>query len=120
MLAGWTRALVLVAVAALLASIQCYGNCMTAACRITHSPAGSCHHHKSPQDGQSDCLHQHSEFTNPEIGVAKVNVNKTAPMVPVIAPGPAAILIERVALTLAHSGSPPRSHTLPASSVLRI
>lgn len=120
MLVGWTRALVLVAVAALLGSVQCYGNCAIAACSSAQTPSSGCHHHKSSHDERTGCLHQHSEFTGPGSGIAKASVVKAVPVVLVLTGGSTAVTIEPPLLVPADTGSPPYSHPFRAISVLRI
>jgi hypothetical protein len=120
MLAGWTRVSVWVAVGALLANVQCYGNCGTAACKAAQMPLGGCPHHKSSHDGQVGCLHQHSEFIGTESDVANASVAKTTPIVSVLTSCSTAVLLESVLLLRAHTGSPPHNHAFTAVSVLRI
>jgi hypothetical protein len=118
MLASWIRALVLIAVGALLAGVQCSGNCVTACGAQT--PAGGCHHQKSSHEGQAGCLHQHSEFTGPESAVAKASNAQSAPIVPLLTRGSTALLAEPALLLRAHTESPPDRHIFPAVSILRI
>ena len=120
MLAGWTRAFVLIAVGALLAGVQCSGNCMTAACRAAQTPAGGCHHHKSSHEGQAGCLYQHSYFTGPESSFAKASVVQAVLIVPLITPRSMAVPAEPVLLLRTSTGSPPNNHVFTAVSVLRI
>jgi hypothetical protein len=120
MLGGWTRVSVWAAVAALLASVQCYGNCGTAACKTAQMPLGGCPHHKSSHDGQVSCLHQHSEFISTESDVAKASVAKATPIVPVLTSRSTSVLLEPVLLLRAHTGSPPHNHAFTAVSILRI
>src|SRR5580700_7172669 len=104
MLAGWIRALVFIAIGALLAGVQCSGNCVSAACRAAQAPAGGCHHHKSSHEGQAGCLHLHSDFTGPESAVANARVPQAAPIVPLLTAGAAALPAEPVILLRAHTG----------------
>jgi hypothetical protein len=120
MLADWTRLSVLVAVAALLANVQCYGNCVTAACKAAQMPLGGCPHHKSSHDGQVVCLHQHSEFIGPESAFAKASVVQAAPIVPLLTSRSVVVPAGLVLLLRANTGSPLDSHTFPAVSILRI
>ena len=116
---GWTRALVLVAVAALLGSVKCYGNCVTAACGAAQVPTGGCHHHKSSRHDQADCPHQHSDFIGPESAIAKI-VAKAVPIIPVLTATPTAVLIEPTLLSPCDTGSPPHNQAFRTISVLRI
>src|ERR1017187_5288821 len=76
MLSGWSRALVLITAAALLANAQCYGNCATALPKSPRAPAKSCHHHKSAPEDQG-CPHGHPEFSGPEPAAATVSITGT-------------------------------------------
>lgn len=123
MLSGWTRALGLVAVAALLANAQCYNTCALAISRSAHTPSGGCHHHKSPRssnEGDSGCQHQHSEFIGPESGIAKVSIAPAVPILGLLTAGSAAVLIEPLLLSMPDVGSPPGGQVSSAVSVLRI
>ena len=122
MLAGWSRALGLVAVAALLANAQCYDTCALAACKAAQTPSSDCpqHHQKPSHEDSSGCLHHQSEFTGPESGIAKVNVAPTVPILALLTAGSAVVLIERLLLSKPDTGSPPRDQVPPAISVLRI
>jgi len=119
MLAGCIRVFVLIAVGALLAGVQCSGDCVIAACGA-QTPAGGCHHQKSSHEGQAGCLHQHSEFTGPESAVAKASNAQSAPIVPLLTRGSTALLAEPALLLRAHTESPRDSHVFPAVSILRI
>jgi hypothetical protein len=116
---GCSRVLVLIAMAALLGSVQCYGNCLIAACGAAQTPSDSCHHHKPSHDNQAGCAHQYSEFTSPESGIAKAGVEKTAPLIPLLTSRAGALQLEPALLlqanTVSHS-----SHASPALSILRI
>jgi len=125
MLAGWSRALGLFAVAALLANAQCYDTCAVAVCKPVQTSSNDCpqHHHKpshSSHEGGSGCQHQHSEFTGPESGIAKVNVAPAVPVLAVLTAGPAPVLIETLLLSKPDTGPPPGDQIHPANSVLRI
>jgi len=122
MLSVWTRAFGLIAVAALCANAQCYSICALAACN-PRSPSNACHHHKSSQPSHEDgpvCQHQHSEFAGPESGIAQVSVASAAPVVGVLTPSSAVILIEPLLLSSPDNGSPPGEQVSSAISVLRI
>ena len=122
MLAGWSRALGLVAVAALLANAQCYDTCAVAACKAAQTPSNDCpqHRQKSSHEDSSDCLHHHSEFTGPESGIATVNVAPAVPILAVLTAGSAAVLIETLLLSKPDTCSPPGDKVPFAISVLRI
>ena len=125
MLSGWSRALGLVAVAALLANAQCYDTCAVAACKPVQTPSSDCpQHHQKPShsshEGGSGCQHQHSEFTGPESGIAKVNVAPVVPVLAVLTAGPAPVLIEPLLLSKPDTGSPPDDQVPSVISVLRI
>ena len=122
MLSGWTRAIGLVAVAALLANAQCYDACAVAACKTAETPSSDCHQHphKSSHEDSPDCQHQHSEFTGPESGMAKVNVAPAVAVLAVLTAGSDEILIEPLLLSSPDTGSPPDDQVPSAISVLRI
>jgi hypothetical protein len=124
MLAGWSRALGLVAVAALLANAQCYNACAVAACKAAQAPSSGCHQHshrdKSSHEDSPDCQHQHSEFVGPESGIAKVNVAPAVPVLAVLTAGSDVVLIEPLLLSKPDTGSPPGDQVPSAISVLRI
>jgi hypothetical protein len=109
-----SRVLVLVAMAALLGSVQCYGNCLISAYGAAQTPSGGCPHHKSSHDNQAGCTHQYSEFTSPESGVAKA-----PPVVPLLTPRSTDVPLEPARLLQAHTDSP-YSHAYPTFSILRI
>lgn len=122
MLAGWSRALGLVAVAALLANAQCYNTCALTACTSAQTPSNDCpkHHHKPSREDSSGCQHQHSEFTGPESGIAKVSVAPAVLIPAVLTAGADAVFLEPLFLPTPDTGSPPRSQGSPAISILRI
>jgi len=122
MLAGWSRALGLVAVAALLANAQCYNACAVAACKAAQTPSSGCHQHRhqSSHEDSPDCQHQHSEFVGPESSIAKVNVAPAVPVLAVLTAGSDVVLIEPLLLSKPDTGWPPRPHVPSAISVLRI
>src|ERR1700733_660023 len=115
---GCSRVLVLVAVAALFGSIQCYATCLIAACGQT--PSTGCHHHKSSHKDRVDCTRQYSELTTPESGISAASVPKAATTLPVLTARSTVAFIELVLLLEPHPGAPPRRHSSPAISVLRI
>ena len=122
MLSAWTRALGLVAVAALLANAQCYNTCALAACTSAPTPSNDCsqHHHKPSHEDGSGCQHQHSEFIGPESGIAKVSVAPAVPFLGVLIARSAAVLIEPLLLLQPATSSPPDGQVSSAISVLRI
>src|SRR5262245_38421537 len=77
MFAGWTRAMVVVAIAAFLGNAQCLGHCASSACSSANSSPKDCHHHKKSDGDLARCSHQHSEFAGPETGLAKVSIPAT-------------------------------------------
>jgi hypothetical protein len=122
MFSCWTRALGLVAVAALLANAQCYDTCAVAASKAAATPSNSCpqHHQKSSHEDSSGCQHQHSEFISPESGIVKVSVAPVVSILAVLAEGSAVVLIEPLLQSSPDIGSPPHGPVSPAISVLRI
>jgi len=71
MLVGFTRALVFVALAALLGSIECDASCAAVDCGVAQAPSSGCPHHNPTSDKRAPCLHQHTGFVAPEMGVVK-------------------------------------------------
>lgn len=123
MLAGWTRALGLIAVAALFANAQCYDTCALAAIRLTQTPSNGCHHHRSPHssnEGDSGCQHQHSEFIGPESAIVKAHVAPAAPVQAVLTAGSVSVVLEPFLVSQPDTGSPPDGHAPSFISVLRI
>src|SRR5580698_8473233 len=110
---GCSRVLVLIALAALLGSVQCYGNCLIAACGAAQTPSGGCHHHKPSHDNQVGCAHQYSEFTSPESGIAKARIQPLVTSHAVVSRLEPAFLLQADA-------DLPFSHAFPAFSILRI
>lgn len=122
MLSVWSRALGLVAVAALLANAQCYDTCAVAASKAAETPSSGCpqHHQKSSHEDGSGCQHQHSEFTGPESGIAKVNVAAAVPILAVLTPSSAVVLIEPLLQSSPDLGSPPSDQVSSTITVLRV
>ena len=122
MLFGWARALGLVAVAALLANAQCYNTCALAACTSAQTPSNDCpkHHNKHSREDSSVCQHQHSEFTSPESGIAKVSVAAAVLIPAVLTAGSDVVFVEPLFLSTPDTGSPPGRQVSPTISVLRI
>jgi hypothetical protein len=79
MIAGWSRAIVLIAVTVLLGNVHCLGSCASASCNTQTSAPKHCHHHRKTDGDLSRCSHQHSEFTSPEAGFAKISLTPTCP-----------------------------------------
>jgi len=118
MLSGWSRALVLIAAAALLANAQCYGACATAACKPPQIPTNACHHHQpSPED--KGCPHGHPEFAGPETAAANVSVTGTVSPEAVVVAGSAPVM-DLVLPLQADTGSPPGYPVRSSISILRI
>ena len=122
MLVGWSRALGLVAVAALLANAQCYNTCALTACTSAQTPSNDCpkHHHKPSRENSSGCQHQHSEFTSPESGIAKVSVAPAVLIPAILTAGSDLVFVEPFLLSTPDNGSPPGGQVSPVISVLRI
>lgn len=120
MLSRWTRAFVLAVAAALVANAQCYSTCATATYDSAQTPAGSCHHHKSSHESNAGCVHQHSEFSGPEVGVAKVNIPAALPILAVLTADVRFAAPEWLHSPQADNGWPPGGRLLSTISVLRI
>jgi hypothetical protein len=82
MLVGRTRAIVLVAVAALIGNAYCFATCASTACASTKTPCNNCHHQQSSHENGARCPHQHTEFAAPEAGIPKMNDATAAAMLP--------------------------------------
>ncbi len=118
---GLTRALVLVAVAALLASVQCVANCAVTVCSRGHADSEGCSHHKQSRDKQSGCPHQNSAFTCiPAVIKAQPGATNSVAVEPVLADRTAGTLRQPRLLSPLDTGSPPRSQPAATFSVLRI
>ena len=111
---------VLIAAVALIANAQCYGTCATVTCGSGQTPDGHCHHNKSSHQSDAACGHNHSEFTGPEVGVAKINVTTAIPLAAVPTANVTIAAPERLHLPLADIGSPPGGRVLSTISILRI
>ena len=120
MFSSWTRALGLIAVAALLVNAQCYNSCAMATCHSAQTPSNGCHHHQPSHEDAPDCQHQHSEFIGPESGIAKVSVTPAVSFQAVLTVGSAVALIEPLLLSIPDTSSPPGAQLSSAISVLRI
>ena len=120
MLSRLTRAFVLLAVAALLANAQCYGACAAVSCGSDQTPSGRCHHNKSSHQSNAACVHQHAEFTGPEVGIAKAGVATAAPVLAALIAEARVAVPDRLHVPRADSGSPPGVRIFSAISVLRI
>ncbi len=119
MVSGCIRAVALIAVGALLGSANCYGDCLSAACRSVQLPSSGCHHHKSSHDDQPGCVH-HPDFTGPEAGSAKVGVAKAVPVVAPLTTDSTSALMEPPLLMPRDTGSPPDRLSSRPISALRI
>ena len=117
---GLTHALVLVLVAALLASVQCLANCAVTVCSAGQAHSEGCSHHEHSRDKQSGCPHRNSEFTCTPAVKAQPSTAKSVAVEPVLADGTAGVLIRPWLLSPLDTGSPPRSQPAATFSVLRI
>ena len=120
MFAGWSRAIVLVALAAFLGNAHCLGNCASAACNSPSSPSKGCHHHKKPDGDLARCSHQHSEFVGPEVGLAKTTLATTIEVPPVLRVNANVVATEKSILLPPDTGPPPRAQSGSSISILRI
>jgi hypothetical protein len=120
MFAGWSRAVVLVAMAAFLGNAHCLGNCASAACNSPSSTSKGCHHHKKPAGDLARCSHQHSEFVGPEASLAKITLAKTIEIAPVLSVNANVVSTENSVLLPPDTGPPPRAGSGSSISVLRI
>ena len=122
MLVGWSRALGLLAVVALIANAQCYNICALTACPSAQAPTNECpqHPHQPSHEDGSRCQHQHPEFVGPESGIAKVNVASVVPVQAVLMPSSDVILSEQLLLSKPDTGSPPGDQIPATISILRI
>jgi hypothetical protein len=121
MLSGWIRAFVLITVVALVANAQCYGTCGSAACGSAQTPSNGCHHQKPSQGDHAPCPHQHSEFSGPKVGTAKISLETTTILtLPVLAGEFSAVLTEPQFLSQIDTGSPPVGGACSTIAVLRI
>ena len=118
--AGWIRAFVLIAVAALLGNAQCYGTCGGSACGSAQAPSSSCHHQKSSHEDATPCRHQHSEFSGPEAGIAKINLAMSPLILPLLTADSSTVFTQPQLLSQPNTGSPPGSDFCSTISVLRI
>ena len=120
MFAGWSRLIVLVALAAFIGNANCLGNCAAAACKPAKGLSKGCHHHKQSNRDLAKCTHQHSEFTGPEAGLSKITLaaTSTVPLIP--HKSTVAVSLEPLARWFLDMGPPVHSlagHSIP---VLRI
>jgi hypothetical protein len=116
----WSRAFVFIAVAALIANAHCFGDCASDAYPSTKTPPNSCHHQKSSHEDTVRCSHQQSEFTGPDIGIAKVNVGGAVAILPALVLDAVAISSQSRFLSQLDTGSPPGNGCCSTISVLRI
>jgi hypothetical protein len=117
---GWIRAFLLVATAALLGNAQCYGNCYSTACDSAQTPSDSCHHHPKPSHDDARCPYQHSEFANPEVGIAKISFAIGTLGLPLIAVDSIDAFSELQLPKQPDNGSPPGGDICSTFSVRRI
>jgi hypothetical protein len=104
-----------------MANAQCYGTCGSAACGSAQTPSNGCHHQKSSQGDPAPCPHRHSEFSGPEIGIAKINLETaTILILPVLTGNSSAGITELQFLSQVDVGSPPVGGACATISVLRI
>ena len=101
------RVFVLVVVAAVLANAHCYGTCGNTACDSAQTPPNNCHHQKSSHEGSAPCPHQHSDFTGPEVGIAKVDFATAILVLPALTADSTAIVTQPEFLSRLDIGSPP-------------
>ena len=116
------RLFVLVAMAALVLNVQCYATCWSDANISTQTaPTKSCHHQKSSHEGAAPCLHQHSDFTGPEVATSKVSVAAATLILPTLQADSNAVAIAPQFASQRNTGSPPGSSPFHLTvSVLRI
>ena len=119
MTVAWTRAAVLVAVAALIGNANCFGNCASTACSSANTAPKGCHHPKPDRD-TAQCSHQHSEFAGPETALVKVDLATTICIGPPISPISIAVSTNASFLSELDTGPPPGSASSSSVSVLRI
>ena len=120
MIAGCCRAIVLVAVLALICNAQCFGNCVSASCNNQRSAPKHCHHRGKTDSDLSRCSHQHFDFTNPDAGFAKIGLMSTPslPLLPMEFSGPA--WVEHSNRLALNTGPPPANRSDSFVAVLRI
>ena len=101
------RAVALIAILALVAGAPCYGNCAVSGYGPPPTPSSGCHHHKSSHEHPPICVHQLSDVTGPEAGMAKSGVAKSAPAVAVLTADSTASLMQPQVPMPQGIGSPP-------------
>ena len=119
MIVAWTRAVVLVAVAALIGNANCFGNCASSACSPDKTAPKGCHHQKPDRD-TAQCSHQHPEFAGPENGLAKASVATIICIAPPISPTSIPVSTEASFLSEVDTGPPSGCASGSSISVLRI
>ncbi len=120
MLAGWSRAAVVVAIAAFLGNAQCLGNCASAACNSANSTPKGCHHHKDSDSDLARCSHQHSEFARPESGLAKTTLPVTVGILPAVRASLDIVSPEHSIPLPLDTGPPPPARSVSSISILRV
>jgi hypothetical protein len=120
MFAGWSRAIVVVAIAAFLGNAQCMGNCASTACAPANSAPKGWHHHNKSDGDLARCAHQHSEFAGPETGLAKIAFTATAGIAPALIENPGAISAEHSIPLPLDTGPPPPARSVSSISILRV
>jgi hypothetical protein len=123
-----TRALVLMAAAALVANAQCYGICAVNTSDSDRTQPGSCHRHNQPSHTRNTgCANPHPEFSGPEVGIAKADVAPGRKQLPAtltfaIASGAFVRVAapQRIHWAQADPGPPSGGRIKPGTSVLRI
>src|SRR5258707_5085132 len=119
MLVRCTRAVVVLALAALIGNAYCFGNCAIAACASANATPQSCHEHEQSDGDTARCPHLHPEFAAPETGLAKVTL-ATIGIVPVIAEISATVPTEQSLVLRLDTGPPYAHHSASSISVLRV
>ena len=119
MFVGRSRAIVLVAAAALIGNAYCFANCAFTACTSIKTSCNNCHHRKSSHEDDARCPHQNSEFAAPEAGIAKVNEATAPAMLPPLPAGSETISLEPGFLSQSDIASSP-GHPSRSIRVMRI
>jgi hypothetical protein len=120
--AVWVRIFALFAFAVLLANAQCYAICTGDGCGLTRAPSNCHHHHPKSSDGDpGPCPFQHSQFSAPEAGIAKISLETTAIfVVPLLVGFSSAAVAGLHFLPRLATGSPPARGGGSTISVLRL
>jgi hypothetical protein len=120
MFAGWTRAIVVVAIAAFLGNAQCLGHCASSACSSVNSSPKGCHHHKQSDGDLARCTHQHSDFAGPETSLAKIAFIATVGIPLAVTANLNVVSAEHSILLPLDTGPPPPARSVSSISILRI